>query len=359
MLRRSTQRLKAIAVALLMISGTALGSTLGSAPAAAQKIVMATWGGGVSDTWRESFAKQYQQATGTPVTIVEVPNPEAQVRAQASAPQYNAIIATFFEAANLYKDGLIETFDPKDFPEMANIAEKYRLTAPDGRLLGMPVYFMYYGIALNTDLAKPSEMTSWQDLAKPKWKGQIALNRPIYASTYDLVVMSYATGGNETNIEPGAKLFEKIADNAMTTFSSMAQMNQLLTRGEVAGGAYYSTRIWQMKREGVKNVEFVIPKEGSLMLPYVVVVPKGSFDRDTAKKWLNYVGQAEGQLRATQMSGYMPLNENAKLPPETEKVIGMPLAELKSKLIQPDWAIIAAKQQERVNLVEQIVARAK
>lgn len=336
----------------------ALGLTAPSALAQG-KIVMATWGGGVGETWRDSFAKQFQTATGLPVTITEVPNPEAQVRAQKNAPQYNAIIATYFEAANLHRDGLIETFDPIDFPEIKNIAEKYRLVGKDGRLLGMPVYFMYYGIALNTDNAKAAEITSWSDLAKPKYKGQLALNRPIYASTYDLTVLAYAQGGNESNIEPGVKLFERIAANGMTSFSSMAQMNQLLTRGEIAGGAYYSTRIWQMKREGLTNVDFVIPKEGALMLPYLVVVPKGAFDQDAARKWLDYLGKPEPQLRATAMSGYLPLNETAQLPAPLEKLVGMPLPQLKSQLIQPDWALIAEKQRERVNLVEQILAKMK
>ncbi len=335
----------------------ALGSTAG--PASAQKIAMATWGGGVGETWKNSFAKLFADATGTPVTITEVPNPEAQVRAQKGSPQYNAVIATYFEAANMNRDGLIETFDPADFPEIKNIAEKYRLLDKNGRLLGMPVYFMYYGIALNTDNAKASEMTSWQDLAKPKWRGQLALNRPIYASTYDLTVMAYASGGDEKNIEPGMRLFEQVAQNGMTAFSSMAQMNQLLTRGEIAGGAYYSTRVWQMKREGLTNVDFVVPKEGALMLPYLVVVPKGTFDLPTAKAWLDFVGKAGPQLKATDISGYMPLNETAVLPPALERLVGMSLAALKPRLIQPDWAYIAEKQRERVAFVEKTLAGMK
>lgn len=337
----------------------ALGIAATSAPAHAQKISMATWGGGVGETWKNSFAKLFQEATGTPVTITEVPNPEAQVRAQKAAPQYNAVIATYFEAANMARDGLIETFDPAEFPEIKNISEKYRLTDAQGRLLGMPVYFMYYGIALNTDNAKPAEMQSWYDLAKPKWKGQLALNRPIYASTYDLTVLAYASGGNEKNIEPGMKLYEQIVQNGMTAFSSMAQMNQLLTRGEIAAGAYYSTRIWQMKREGLTNVDFVVPKEGALMLPYLVVVPKGAPDLAIARKWLDFIGKAEPQLKATDISGYMPLNETAVLPAPLEKIVGMPLSELKPRLIQPDWTYIAEKQKERVAFIEKAIAGIK
>jgi putative spermidine/putrescine transport system substrate-binding protein len=352
---RPFSRLRALSFAM----GGLLALGIMETPAMAQKVSMATWGGGVGETWRNSFGKLFQDATGTPVTITEVPNPEAQVRAQKGAPQYNAVIATYFEAANMNKDGLIETFDVSDFPEIRNIAEKYRLLDGKGRLLGMPVYFMYYGIALNTDNAKAAELSSWSDLARPKWKGQLALNRPIYASTYDLTVLAYASGGDEKNIEPGMKLYERIAQNGMTAFSSMAQMNQLLTRGEIAGGAYYSTRVWQMKREGLTNVDFVVPKEGALMLPYLVVVPKNAPDMATAKKWLDFVGKADPQLKATEISGYMPLNETAVLPPPIEKIVGMPLAVLKPKLIQPDWSFIAEKQKERVAFIEKTIAGIK
>ena len=325
----------------------------------AQQVSMASWGGGVGDTWRNSFATMFQAETHIPVTITEVPNPEAQVRAQKGAPQYNAVIATYFEAANMNRDGLLETFDPADFPEIRNIPEKYRLLGPDGRMLGMPAYFMYYGIAVNTDNAKPDELASWHDLANPKWRGQLALNRPIYASTYDLTVLAYADGGDERRIEPGEKLFAAIVKNGMTSFSSMAQMNQLLSRGEVAAGAYYSTRIWQMKREGLKNVDFVVPREGALMLPYIVVVPKGAGDMATARKWLEFVGRATPQLRATEISGYLPLNDTATLPPALQSLVGMSLGTLKSKLIQPDWMYIAEHQKERVAIVEKAMAGVK
>jgi hypothetical protein len=66
------------------------------------------------------------------------------VRTQAGAPQYNAFVGTFADTVNLQRDGLLETFDPADFPSGANTLPGYRLTTQDGRLLGVPVYFQYY-----------------------------------------------------------------------------------------------------------------------------------------------------------------------------------------------------------------------
>lgn len=340
-----------------LIGALALGLASPTLPAAAQEpLKMATWGGGVGATWRGAFAEPYQAAFDKTVEIVEVPSPQAQIRAQAGAPQYEFAIATFFEAAKLAADGLVELLDPADFPGIENVPERYRLTTPDGKLAGIPVYYMYYGIALNTDFADPSEVTSWDDLTDPKWRGLLSVTRPVYASTYDLTILAYANGGDENDIEPAIPVFEKIAENALTVYSSMAQMNQLIARGEIAGGPYYSTRIWQMKREGLENVAFVLPEEGGLMLPYVVVVPKGAGNEEARKDFLQFVLSPEPQVQATEMSGYLPMNETAEIPASAEELIGMPIEELRAKLIQPDWNVIAAKQDERAAIIEKIMA---
>jgi putative spermidine/putrescine transport system substrate-binding protein len=341
------------AAAAILVAGSCL---VAAHAVQAEEIAMASWGGGVGDTWRQAFAKKFQEDTGIKVTVTDVPNPESQVRIQAKNPKYNAIIASYFEAAKLYKDGLLETFDPKELPEVANTPDIYKLKTKDGRLIGAPAYFTYYGIAINTDAVKPQEMNSWNDLGAKKWKGQIAITQPIYSSTYHLTILSYAKGGNENDISAAVPMFKQHASNAAVVYTSLAQLNQLLMRGEVVAAPYYLARVWGMKRDGVKNVDIVLPKEGALMLPYIVVVPKGSPDRAAVKKWLNYVASPEPQLRTAELSGYFPLNAKAVVPPEQEKVLGMSLANMKARLHQPDWFAIADKQKERVELVEKIIA---
>jgi len=322
----------------------------------ANEITMATWGGGVGAAWREAYAKPFTGETGIPVKIVEVPTPEAQIRAQKDDPKFNAAISSLFEAAQMHKDGLLEDFDMKDFPALADVPEKYLLKTPEGRLIGVSTYFAYYGIAVNTDLAKPDDFSSWKALADPKWSGKLSVTRPVYSSAYDLTIMAVANGGNEKTPEKGLELLTALAKNSLAMYSSMAQMNQLLQRSEVAAAPYYSTRVWQMKRDGQNNVEMVIPKEGALMLPYMVVVPKNAKGRDVYMKWLNYVAQPDGQVRIADVAGYLPLNGKAKLSDRAAKELGMPLLELRDSLYQPDWQYIADNRKARIEMVERSMA---
>ncbi|AOB39826.1 ABC transporter substrate-binding protein [Bordetella parapertussis] len=329
-----------------------------SAAVPAQDITMATWGGGVGKAWREAYAEPFMKASKLEVKIVEVPTPEAQVRAQKGAPKFNAVLSSLFEAAQMYEDGLLEDFDMADFPALKNMPDKYLLKAPNGRLIGVSTYFAYYGIAVNTDLAKPADFASWKNLADPKWAGKLSVTRPVYSSAYDLTIMSVAEGGSERDTAKGLELLTALGKNALTMYSSMAQMNQLLQRGEVAAAPYYSTRIWQMQRDGQRNVELVVPKEGALMLPYLVVVPKGAQGREHYMKWLEYVGQPEGQQRIAEIAGYMPLNSQARLSPAAEKELGQPLDKLRDQLYQPDWNLIAKTRKTRIEAVERAMAGA-
>jgi putative spermidine/putrescine transport system substrate-binding protein len=329
-----------------------------SALSYAQGITMATWGGGVGKAWREAFGAPFTAATGIPVNIVEVPIPEAQIRAQKDAPKYNAAISSLWEAAQMMEDGLLEEFDLDEIPALKEVADEYLLKSPSGRIAGISVYFSYYGIAVNTDLADPSEFASWKSLADPKWKDKLAITRPVYSSAYDLTIMSVANGGSEKDTEKGLPLLTQLARNSLAMYSSMAQMNQLLQRGEVAAAPYYSTRIWEMRKSGQKNVAFVVPKEGGLILPYVVVVPKGAKDRKEYMQWLNYVAQPEGQVRVADQAGYMPMNGKAKLSAEAEKELGQSVDALRNQLYQPDWIHVAKSRKERVAMVEKAMAAA-
>jgi len=346
--RRIAQWKLAAAAAALALCGAAH----------AQEITMATWGGGVGAAWRQAFAEPFSKESGIPVKIVEVPTPEAQIRAQKDAPKFNAAISSLFEAAQMYKDGLLEDFDMKDFPALKDVPEKYLLKAPDGRLIGVSTYFAYYGVAVNTDLAKPDDFASWKALGDPKWNGKLSVTRPVYSAAYDLTIMSVAEGGDERSTDKGLALLTALGKNSLAMYSSMAQMNQLLQRGEVAAAPYYSTRIWQMKRDGQTNVEMVVPKEGGLMLPYMVVVPKNAKDRDSYMKWLDYVAQPAGQERIADIAGYLPLNGQARLSEQAQKELGRPLAELRDSLYQPDWQFIADTRKERIELVERAMAGA-
>ena len=357
--RRQVQRRQ-----LLGIAAAAAGSaTAASLPRTARaqshpRLTHATWGGGVGKTWKDAFTDAFEAQGGSPVRIIEVPNPEAQLRAQAGNPQYNTAIVTQVQAINLMRDGLIETFSVDEIPEMQNVDRAYWLTTPDNRLAGVTTYFVYYGIAVNKTLAKPADFNSWTQLADPRWKGKLSMTRPIYLSTYDLPIMARATGGSEKRPASGLQLIESMARNVLNMSTSLAQQNTMLIRGEIAAMPFYSGRVWSMRAEGHQDVEMVIPKEGALLVPYIVVVPKGVKNRDATVRWLNYMASAAPQERSAANSGYLPANRKAVMLPAARAGFGAESFQaLRAQLYQPDWLYIARHHKETVATIEKMLAK--
>lgn len=320
------------------------------------QLLHASWGGGVGDTWTQAFAEPYSEQTGTDVRIVELPNPEAQFRAQAGNPQYHTGIGTFVQGVNMMRDDMLETFSIDEIPNMRNIDEKYWLKTKDGRIAGVTPYFAYYGIAVNTNEASVDEFKSWNALADPKWEGRLGMTRPIYLSTYDLTMLSKTAGGDEFNTEGGMELLKGMAKNVLNVSNSLAQQNTMLERGEVAAMPFYSVRVWSLNEAGVDYVKIIIPEEGALLLPYAIFAPKGVKDREMVANWLNYIASAAPQERGTALSGYIPANNDAVATEEIKGKLGGGYDEIRVMLYQPDWGYIAEHQKDTVAAIDQMLA---
>jgi putative spermidine/putrescine transport system substrate-binding protein len=340
------------------IAGLLIGPLAGTVGAYAQSspgVVMAAYGGGNGDTWREMVGKPFSAATSIPVQITDLPNTETPIRSANGNPQYNVAWVGYFQAANLYRDGMIESFDASDFPELKNVPNKYILKAPDGKIIGIPVQFQYYGIAYNTDQAKASDFSSWMSLTDPKWKGKLAEGQAFVVANYDLPMFAHMAGGSDADLDPGIPAFEKFNQNALTIMTSFAQGNTLLSRGEVAAAPFYSARVRALKKAGAA-VDITVPKEGAVLLPYMLVVPKGAKNVDALMKFLRYATEPEPQVKMFDYSGYIPLNDRVKFDDKQTAELGMPLPDLLNKLYETDFWALGANMKKNTDIAEKIQA---
>lgn len=337
----------ALAGATMLLAGTGFASAEG-------KVTMAAWGGGGALIVKRAYAAPFTEATGIEFELVEVPDPSAAVAAAQGQPPYNVAVAASFQAVAMANRGLVHELTEEDIPAIKSIPKEYWVTNSDGKIIGMPVYFLYLGIAYNTDLAKASDFASWHDLLDPKWKDKVSMTRAVFAAPYDLTIFAKINGGDERNIEPGIPMLRDLAKNTLNIYTSMANFQTQLSRGEVVAAPFYSSQIMIMKRQGVQNVDMVIPKEGGLALSYLYVIPKGAKDIESAKKFLNSIANVQSQLLAAE-DGYLPLNPAAELSPELAAEYGFTLAELMESTYAPDWNLIGSAIEERVSLVEEII----
>lgn len=74
-----------------------------------------------------------------------------------------------------------------------------------------------------------------------------------------------------------------------------------------------------------------------------------------AKEMLNFVLDPDAQARASDLAGYLPLSDGARVSQDMEAILGLPYEKLKKQLIEPDWTFIAERQSERADLLGQIL----
>lgn len=342
-----------------LLSGSAAAATLIGMPriASAQSpIRFGTWGGGVGKLYQSAWLQPFTSEHGIAMELSEVAQPSEQIRVEAGRPQHHVLSVNQVDGVLLAREGMLTELDPDDYPELKNVNEDMWFKV-DGKLYGLPPYAALYGIAVNTNRAKDTDFESWKALADPKWKGQLTIPTPVRAAQLEMTMMAVANGASPDNVQPGLDDFRKYVANTQVAYSSMAQMNQLLLRGNVAAGPYHFGRIWEMRMGGVTHVAMVPPVEGVLVNTYGIVVPKGIEVTPEIKKFLNYVASAAPQLRAFGHSGNFPVNNLAKIDmSEAQKGLGYSNSDLVIKRVVADPAMLAEQLRERTNIAEKIFA---
>ncbi|MDP2643720.1 MAG: extracellular solute-binding protein [Desulfobacterales bacterium] len=156
---------------------------------------------------------------------------------------------------------------------------------------------------MNTDLVKPGEIQSWQDLLKPKYKGKIVWSDPsIFGSGFN---------GFSTNIMSKASdenYYRQLVATQDVAFSrNLRQMAEWLARGKYAVAVSVEGRaIADMLNAGA-HIAYVSVKEGTYLsydAGIIGMVAKGPHP-NAAKVFVNWLLSREGQGFAQRATKYM------------------------------------------------------
>ena len=100
-------------------------------------------------------------------------------------------------------------------------------------------------------------------------------------------------GGTLDNFKPGLDWFEKLKKNAPIVPKQTAYARVL--SGEIPILIDYDFDAYRAEYKDHANVAFVIPKEGTITVPYVMSLVKGAPHEANGKKVLDFVLSDEGQ----------------------------------------------------------------
>lgn len=274
-----------------LVAGLAVGAALlGSGLAAAQQTAIcyncppewADWG---------SQLKAIQSRLGI---VVPADNKNSgQAIAALIAEKANPVADVTYLggiAADPAKDaGVLATYKPKNWDKIPA-----GLKDPDGHWFS--IHSGTLGLFINKAAlgGKPVPQT-WSDLLKPEYKGLVGYLDPTSAAVGQLGVMAInlALGGSYDNIDAAIKFFKELQKNQPIVPKQTSYARVI--SGEIPILLDYDFNAYRGQYKDGAPVQFVIPREGTLVFPYVMGLVKNGPHADNGRKVLDFVLSDESQ----------------------------------------------------------------
>lgn len=262
----------------------------------------------------------------------------AQLLAEKSNPVADVVYYGVTFGIQAKNEDVVAAYKPKNFDKIPE-----GLKDPEGKWFaihsGTIGFFVNKAALGNTPVPQ-----SWNDLLKPEYKGLVGYLDPssAFVGYAGATAINRAFGGDLDNFTPAIEFFQKLSKNDPIVPKQTAYARVL--SGEIPILFDYDFNAYRAKYKDKADVEFVIPKEGSITVPYVMSLVKNSPNPENGQKVLDHVLSDNGQavwanaflrpVRAEAMSA----EAKAKFLPETEYARAQPVDYQKMAKVQKQFS---------------------
>src|SRR5687767_3405749 len=239
------------------------------------------------EQWCQGMKQEFEAKYGITVNYVRMSSGEALARVQAEKdnPQFDiwwgGPIDSFVAAKG---EGLLEAYDS---PNYANLTDPVKMKDVDNQWVG--IYVGTLGFATNTDwlAANPGveAPTSWDDLLKPEFTGQVMVAHPSSSGTsYTALATVLQIRGEEAGWE-----YLKQYDAQMAQYTkSGAAPAKFVGQGEAAVAIVFSHDIVNEIENNKLPLVLTFPEEGTGYEIGVMALVKGGKNMQAAKLWFDW-----------------------------------------------------------------------
>lgn len=320
----------------------ALFHLLAAAPAAAaqKELVVLGYGGTYEQHMRASVIPPFEQKYGAKVTFVGGVGSAnlAKVRLQASRPQTDVIFTSPLTQVQGEAFGLFDEIGRAIVTNLKDVYDSEMRRGGPGVSFGRYVIGIEYHTAVFKSKGWPPP-TSWYDLFRPEMRGHVVVQS--LASDFGLGVFVSITrreGGSEQQMEPGFKFFKAMAPNVLTFNSAPAELDNLFRQGEAWIAPHSNQRAYILKDLGAP-VDFVLPKEGGVLMTNQAAVVKGAPNRELAQHFVNHLLDPAVQKSMAEALVYAPTNRLVTLAPAIAARVPHGAVE-PGKFVLVDWQVV-------------------
>ena len=213
----------------------------------------------------------------------------AQLVAEKASPVADIAYLGVTFGIQAKKEGVTAPYRPahwNDIPAGLKDAEAHWFTIHSGTL----------GFMVNVDALKGKPIPkSWKDLTKPEYKGLVGYLDPAsaFVGYVGAVAVNQAMGGSLENFDKAIAWFKEVKKNDPIVPKQTSYARVL--SGEIPILLDYDFNAYRGKYKDKANIAFVIPAEGTIIVPYVMVLVKNGPNAANGKKVLDFLMSDEGQ----------------------------------------------------------------
>ena len=213
----------------------------------------------------------------------------AQLVAEKASPVADVTYLGVTFGIQAKKDGVTTGYKPAGWAEIPD-----GLKDADGNWF--TIHSGTLGLMVNVDALKGKPIPkSWADLLKPEYKGLVGYLDPssAFVGYVGAVAINQARGGSLDNFGPAIEYFKALQKNEPIVPKQTSYARVI--SGEIAILLDYDFNAYRAKHKDKANVEFVIPSEGTVVVPYVMGLVNKGPNAENGKKVLDFVLSNEGQ----------------------------------------------------------------
>ena len=295
-----------------------------------QSIVFGNFGAYTPDGLLEDFTA----ATGAEVTISEFSTNEDMIGkiSAAGGTGYDVVMVTGNHMQTLIDAGYVAELDHAQLPNIANLyPEVTELAYDPGNVYSIPYTWGTTGLCYRSDMVDAAP-DSWNDLLDPSpdLEGKVTM----LGTDRWLLQPALLSLGYSINSEDPAEI-EAARDLTLQAKDQLLQFNDTDFYARLDDGSAAMVHAWDgwCNYATNKNVEFVVPSEGSDLFADVMVIMESSENKEAAHAFINFILEPENHLKVAELVLYKVPNGAAMdmLDPaliEAYPNLGIPPAEL-------------------------------
>jgi putative spermidine/putrescine transport system substrate-binding protein len=213
----------------------------------------------------------------------------AQLVAEKASPVADIAYLGVTFGIQAKKEGVTAPYQPSHFNEIPA-----GLKDPEGHWF--TIHSGTLGFMVNVDALKGKPIPkSWKDLTKPEYKGMVGYLDPAsaFVGYVGAVAVNQAMGGTLDNFDKAIAWFREVKKNDPIVPKQTSYARVL--SGEIPILLDYDFNAYRAKYKDKVNVAFVIPTEGTIVVPYVMALVKNGPNAANGKKVLDFLMSDEGQ----------------------------------------------------------------